>query len=129
LTPTYTNTPGPTATFTATLCPVSVYPNPMDFQASHAIAACPGKACIVIGCVPAGSTVNIFTVSLMRVRTFLPGDPNFTLAPSLNVGTITWDGNNGDGNPVAAGFYLYVIDGPQGKNFGKFAISRSRNGP
>jgi len=101
----------------------------MDFQAAHAIAACPGKSCIVIGCVPAGSTVNIYTVSLLLVRTFAPGDPNFTLSPSLSVGTITWDGNNGDGNPVAAGFYLYVIDGPNGKTFGKFAISRSRNGP
>ena len=64
----------------------------------------------------------------MLVRTFPPGDPNFmTFSPGI--GGIIWDGTNGDGNPVSSGFYLYVVEGPSGRSIGKFAISRSRNGP
>jgi len=103
----------------------------MDFQHVPAYNnQCPGSsACIKFGCVPVGSTLKIYTVSLGLVRSFSSSDPNFTLASSLNVGTFTWDGNNGDGNPVSSGFYLYVVNGPGGRSFGKFAISRSWNGP
>jgi len=103
----------------------------MDFQANppnnH---QCPSSSpCIKFGCIPVGSTVKIYTIPLQLVRLFNPGDPNFILSPTLNSGVLTWDGNNGDGNPVSSGFYLYVVDGPAGRTFGKLAISRSKNGP
>jgi hypothetical protein len=92
---------------------------------------CPSNAdgCIKIACVPVGSALKIYTLSLMLVRSFAVGDPNFILAPSLSDGTYIWDGNNGDGNPVSPGHYLYVVEGPAGRSFGKLAISRSRMGP
>jgi hypothetical protein len=46
-----------------------------------------------------------------------------------NPGAFIWDGKNGDNNPVSSGIYIYVVDGPAGKTFGKFAISRPRTGP
>ncbi len=104
----------------------------MDFQHIPAYSNnCPsGTACIKFDCVPVGSTLKIYTVSLGLVRNFTATEPSpiFTLDSGLNVGTFHWDGNNGDGNPVSAGFYIYVIDGPGGRTFGKFAISRSWNG-
>ncbi len=135
-TPTITNTPGPTATFTPTCEYGGVYPDPMDFQHNPPYnniqdpkGTCSGP-CLKFGCVPVGATLKIYTVSLGGlVRQFLPGDPNFHLSSTnLSVGTITWDGTNGDGNDVASGIYLYVIQGPNGNTFGKFAISRSGNG-
>lgn len=90
----------------------------------------PSVPCLKFGCVPVGATLKIYTISLGGlVRQFMPGDPNFHLSSTnLSVGTITWDGTNGDGNSVAPGIYLYVIQGPGGNTFGKFAISRSGNG-
>jgi hypothetical protein len=89
---------------------------------------CPsGNACIKFGCVPVGSTLKIYTVSLALVRVFLPNDENFQISTNGSVGTFFWDGTNGDRNPVSAGFYLYVIEGPAGRTIGKLAISRSRN--
>jgi hypothetical protein len=114
-----------------TPCPILVYPNPMDFQHNPPYNnLCPsGNACIKFGCVPVGSTLKIFTVSLALVRVFPPDDLEFHLDPMNSaVGTITWDGTNGDRNPVSSGFYLYVIDGPNGRTIGKLAISRARNG-
>lgn len=134
-TPTNTNTPGPTATFTQTPCPVVVYPDPMDFQNPTNIHCmdcggfAPSSPCLKFSCVPVGATLKIYTISLGLVRAFPPGDPNFHLSSNLSVGTVTWDGNNGDGNPVAAGFYLYVVEGPKSTSSGKFAISRSWTGP
>ncbi len=131
-TPTITNTPLPTATYTNTPCPVDVYPNPMDFQHNPAFNNnCPSSSpCIKFSCIPPTSTLSIYTVSLALVRTFGPNyDSNYVFIPSTGTGLITWDGNNGDGNPVASGFYLYKIEGPNGRTFGKFAISRSSNGP
>jgi hypothetical protein len=136
-TPTITNTPGPTSTYTQTPCPVDVYPDPMDFQHNPPYTNCidcggfvPSVPSLKFGCIPVGATLKIYTISLGGlVRQFLPGDPNFHLSSSLNVGTITWDGTNGDGNPVAAGIYLYVVEGPSSRTFGKFAISRSASGP
>jgi hypothetical protein len=118
-------------TFTDTPCPINVYPDPMDFQHSPPYAnQCPGgTACVKFGCVPAGSSLKIFTVDLALVRVYAANDPNFTLSPGLNVGTFTWDGKNGDNNPVSSGFYYYVVDGPSGRSFGKLAVSRSWNGP
>jgi len=104
----------------------------MDFQHNPPYNnQCPnGNACIKFGCVPVGATLKIYTISLGLARSFgvAPNDPNFTMGPGINVGTFTWDGRNQDGNPVASGFYLYVVDGPHGRFFGKFAISRSWSG-
>jgi len=116
---------------------VVVYPDPMDFQHSPPYTNCmdcggfvPPVSSLKFGCIPVGATLKIYTISLGGlVRSFPPGDPNFHLSgTNLGVGTITWDGTNGDGNPVAAGFYLYVIESPSNRTFGKFAISRSANG-
>jgi hypothetical protein len=128
-TPTITNTPGPTSTFTQTPCPIVVYPDPMDFQASHNILPCKGKTCIVVGCVPVGSNMKIYTISLGLVRYFAPNQLDTSMSTNTSVGNFLWDGNNGDGNPVSSGVYYYVIDGPGGRSFGKFMISRSWNGP
>ena len=79
-----------------------------------------------------GSTVKIYTVSLALVRIFQPssiltaGDGAYI--PS-NVGYLTWDGTNGNGSYVAPGLYFYVVNGPTGNTFGKFAISKSIYGP
>jgi hypothetical protein len=117
-----------------------VYPDPIDFQHTNPYydkckncGPIPsGKNWLKFGCVPVTSTLKIYTISLGGlVRAFPPGDPNYFFPNPSNVGfgTVIWDGNNGDGNPVAAGFYLYVVDGPTGRTFGKFAISRSGLGP
>lgn len=131
LTPTITNTPPPTPTPTDTPCPVNVYPNPMDYQHNPAFNnQCPSSnPCIKFSCIPPQSTLNVYTITLSLVRSFGPYDQNYTYNPSTSTGLITWDGKNGDGNPVAAGFYFYKVDGPNGQTFGKFAISRSLNGP
>ena len=131
LTPTITNTPPPTSTPTDTPCPVNVYPNPMDYQHNPAFNnQCPSSnPCIKFSCIPPQSTLSLYTITLSLVRSFGPYDPNYTYNPSTSTGLITWDGKNGDGNPVAAGFYFYKVDGPNGQTFGKFAISRSLNGP
>jgi hypothetical protein len=128
-TPTITNTPQPTATPTFTQCPVNEFPNPMDFQndANHHIT---------FTCIPPGSTLNIYTISLNLVMSYGPNvyynpNPNsyYGVDPTTGMEKIYWDGRNGDGNPVASGFYLYKIEGPNGRTFGKFAVSRSLNGP
>ena len=101
----------------------------MDFQHSPPLNnLCPsGSPCIKIACVPYGSTLKIYTMTLALVRAYGPAD----IEPyplNLGNGVIYWDGNNGEGNPVAAGLYYYVLEAPNGRTFGKFAISRSRNG-
>jgi hypothetical protein len=103
----------------------------MDFQHNPAYTnQCPGgTACIKLGCIPIGSTLKIYTVDLSLVRSFAANDPNFIPNPPLGVGIFTWDGKNGDGNPVSSGFYYFVVDGPAGRSFGKLAISRSWTGP
>lgn len=131
LTPTITNTPPPSPTPTDTPCPVNVYPNPMDFQHNPTFNnQCPSSdPCIKFSCIPPQSTLNLYTITLSLVRSFGPYDPNYTYNSLTGTGLITWDGKNGDGNPVASGFYFYKIEGPNGQTFGKFAISRSLNGP
>jgi hypothetical protein len=90
---------------------------------------CPsGNACIKFACVPVGSTLKIYTVSLALVREMPANASEFQIASNGSVETIFWDGTNGDHNPVSAGFYLYVIEGPNGRTIGKLAISRARNG-
>jgi len=143
-TPTVTNTPTITATPLATntptpaACQPEVYPNPMDFTAVHNEinvpgGACdaPGQKCIIFSCVPLGSTVKIYTVSLSLVRTF--GPSAIVSAPNLlpGYGIVAWDGLNGSGGTsyAASGLYFYVINGPGGNTFGKFAISKSIYGP
>jgi hypothetical protein len=109
-----------------------VYPNPMDFQHSPPNNnLCSGLVggCVKFGSVPAGSSLKIYSASLALVRVFLPSDSNFLPSSNPNLGTFVWDGNNGDGNPVSPGFYIYVMDGPAGRAFGKLAISRSRMAP
>lgn len=130
-TPTITNTPPPSPTPTDTPCPVNVYPNPMDFQHNPTFNnQCPSSdPCIKFSCIPPQSTLNLYTITLSLVRSFGPFDPNYTYNSLTGTGLITWDGKNGDGNPVASGFYFYKIEGPNGQTFGKFAISRSLNGP
>jgi hypothetical protein len=134
LTPFITNTPTITPTFTPAPCQPEVYPNPMDFTAAHnevnvPASACPTGKCVVFSCVPFGSTVKIYTVSLALVRSFdsTAVTPAGTL-PS-NVGLVAWDGTNGSGGYTAAGLYFYVVNGPGINTFGKFAISRSIYGP
>jgi hypothetical protein len=89
--------------------------------------------------------VNIYTISLALVMSYGPNvyynpNPNSYYGPAdtgLDAGldsntgmyVVRWDGRNGNGNPVASGFYIYKIEGPNGRTFGKFAVSRSLNGP
>ncbi len=143
-TPTNTFTITPTGTFTMTPpptqtpCPIYIYPNPMDFQASPpnnhlpsgTLGSCGSHGCIKFACVPVGSTLKIYTIKLELVKVLNSTDPSvFLISSNLNLGTFIWDGTNGDSNPVSSGFYLYLIEGPNGsKQFGKIAISRSRNG-
>jgi hypothetical protein len=97
-----------------------LFPNPVDFQANHRPVQCPGGVnCVVFDCLTAGSTLKIYTVSLALVREF------------DNTGTtVTWDGLNGEANPVAAGIYFYTIQDPTGgKRLGKFAIARAKVNP
>ncbi len=90
---------------------------------------------ITFTCVPAGSTLNIYTISLSLVMSYGPNDEVFNANslyksdPSTQQKIVYWDGRNGDGNPVASGFYIYKLEGPNGRSFGKFAVSRSLNGP
>ncbi len=119
LTRTSTNTPGPTATATPT-CPSPLFPNPVDFQAGHRPAQCPGGInCVVFDCLPAGSTLKIYTIALSLVREF---DATGTV--------VTWDGLNGEADPVAAGVYFYTIQDPKGnRTIGKFAVARAKVNP
>jgi len=133
-TSTVTTTPAITNTFTPGPCQIEVYPNPMDFTASHNETnvpgvACPSGKCIVFSCLPLNATMKIYTVSLSLVKTFPAGSvvQGFNL-PS-GVGLVAWDGTNGNNAPVASGLYFYVVNGPNGNTFGKFAISKSMYGP
>jgi hypothetical protein len=135
ITATTTNTATTTPTPTPAPCQVWVYPNPMDFTAPHneayvPSAACPTGKCIIFSCLPLNATVRIYTVSLALVRSFdstviqtnIPNIPD-------NTGLIAWDGTNGNGSAVASGLYFYVVSSLSGNTFGKFAISKSINGP
>jgi hypothetical protein len=130
-TPTIFITPTPTATATP-MCPISVYPNPMNFQAGPNsfppgpyVNHCPNDpyGCIKFDCVPFGSTLKIYTISLELVQTF---GPNSIIPMGNGNGRIIWDGDNSNQDPVAAGIYFYLITNPLGHWTGKFAIEQAR---
>ena len=63
--------------------------------------------------------MKIYTIALSLVREF---DSTGTV--------VTWDGLNGEEDPVAAGVYFYTIQDPTGKRtIGKFAVSHARTNP
>lgn len=137
-----TFTPTPTFTTTSTPWPMMVFPNPMDFEksppdANYCASFQPpirsAKGCVKFIGLPRGSTVEIYTVALAKVRSFAPADINFPvpaglgMRPNPDVGWIAWNGDNEDLNPVSAGIYFYVVKPPEGDKFiGKLAISRAR---
>lgn len=74
---------------------------------------------MVFDCLQPGSSLKIYTIALSLVREYNSTGP-----------TQTWDGLNGESNPVAAGIYFYVIQDPSGqKTVGKFAVSRAKVNP
>ncbi len=144
-TPTVTTTFTPSATPTPTAWPITVYPNPIDFQQTDVDSSgktidfqCHGPnahpipsnlvGCIKINGIEHNTTLKIYTLSLSHVRTFLAeSDADFNVLNNPNAGQIVWDGTNENRNPVAPGMYFYTYEGgAAGKVIGKFAIKRSR---
>ena len=119
-TPSSTATTTPTGTATATLTPVptstptcvpQAWPDPFNPRYAK-----DGK--LKIGCVPAGASVSIYTLSGEAVwgggqSSLQYGSPD----------TATWDGMNRNGVPVSPGVYYYAIQ--QGNRLvqrGKFLV-------
>lgn len=117
-TPAFTATP--TVTFTATYSPTSaptcvpqVWPDPFNPKYAK-------DGVLKIGCVPAGASVSIYTLSGEAVwgsgqSSFQYGSPD----------TATWEGTNQDGVPVSPGVYYYAIQqGSQLLQRGKFLVAK-----
>jgi hypothetical protein len=103
LTCTPTQTPTVTPTFTPT-CPIHLWPNPYNIQFAY-------NHTLKFDCVPAGSTLEFFTVS---------GELVYQEAAS---GYVTWDGHNQAGQKVSNGIYFYVVrQGNQVASRGKLLI-------
>ena len=59
----------------------------------------------------------------LAMRTDVPAGET---EPCSHPGQVIWEGDNDDRNPVAAGIYLYLIEGNGGPYKGKLAIKRAR---
>jgi hypothetical protein len=131
--PTWTPTPTPTA------WPIMVFPNPADFQSNdpHDHYCPPGMrehGCVKFIGLPKGSSLTIYTLSLMKVRTYTAADvAGFGTPPAIggtamggDLAWVAWEGDNDDRNPVSAGIYFYVVESPGGGKFvGRLAVARS----
>ncbi len=102
LTPTFTPTPTP-------VCQVHLWPNP--FIPQYAV-----NGLLYLSCIPAGSTVSIFTLSGERV-----------VDVPENGGMVQWDGRNQSQVIVSTGIYFYVVHSA-GQVFlrGKFLVGKSQ---
>jgi hypothetical protein len=90
------------------LSSVLVYPNPWD---ARKYTGAPMR----FTSLPNGSTVKLFTIAAHYVRTLQVS----------SAGIASWDMTNDSGQPVASGYYLYIITDNQGrKTTGKIAVVR-----
>lgn len=89
---------------------VLVYPNP--YRPSNAAQA---ATLVNFDNLPAGSTIKIYTIAGDLVRSFADVDRN---------GSERWDAKNSDGQEVASGVYIALIDGNGDKKTVKVAVQR-----
>ncbi len=89
-----------------------VYPNPYRPSLAAHRANNPK---ITFDLLPAGSTIKIFTIAGDLVRDFADVDRN---------GSEGWDAKNSDGQDVASGVYIALIDGGGDKKTMKVAVQR-----
>jgi ligand-binding sensor domain-containing protein len=99
-----------------------VLPNPSPSSPSEA-RVCPnpflpgrGDREIVFSDVPDNSVLRIYGLAAELVRRIGLVD--------VRRHTMSWDGRNESGRPVASGMYLYVVSSPQGERLGKLCIIR-----
>lgn len=85
---------------------VREYPNPWRSDR-------PNNGHITFDQLPPSSTVKIFTISAHWVKTL-----------DATGGSVQWDLTNDAGDPVASGFYIYLITSNGGKTHGTLAIIR-----
>jgi hypothetical protein len=69
--------------------------------------------------VPLTGRVSIFSAGMTRVA-----DLEQTSAFMFGRQVFSWDGRGEDGEPVATGVYIYVLDTPEGVRTGKIAVVR-----
>jgi hypothetical protein len=106
ITPTLSPTATPTLTVTATPpCAVHVWPDPFNPN-----TAFDGQ--LNLGCIPAGATVSIYTIS-----------GELVISKQVTGGLFQWNGRNSGNVVVASGIYFYAIQSDNSAvNSGKFLM-------
>ena len=95
---------------------ISVVPNPYIVNSSYFDESY-GSSKLRFTRLPSVCTVSIYTISGEFI-TSLKHDDSFS-------GNEWWDLKNGQGNEIAPGLYIYVVQTPGGdKKLGKFAVVR-----
>jgi hypothetical protein len=100
----------PSLSFSSTAGKVIVYPNPYVPNDGNSVNGTPDTG-ILFDNIPAGSTIEIFTVDGSRVTTLSPDSSPFK-----------WDVKTGNGDTLASGVYLYLLKSPAGNKSGKIAV-------
>jgi hypothetical protein len=99
------STPQQSVPFSSDLDHVRAFPNPWAGDRHHG-------APITFDSLTSGATIKLFTMSSRWVRSL-----------TAEGGKATWDMTNDTGEPVASGYYLFLITDPEGrKTQGKVAI-------
>jgi hypothetical protein len=95
---------------------ISVVPNPYIVNSDYFYES-PGNSKLRFTRLPVECTVTIFTISGEFITSIKHDDP-FS-------GSEWWDLKNGQGNEIAPGLYIYVVQTPGGdKKIGKFVVIR-----